>query len=41
MAEEDDEEDCGITIKIDAPSPNVSSIALNKSSKDDNNETPV
>lgn len=44
MREEDDEEDCGITIKVDAPTPIPSSsghCSPNEDKKGNNNETPV
>ncbi|CAG2104308.1 unnamed protein product [Medioppia subpectinata] len=42
MREEDDEEDCGITIRVDAPTPVPSTVASNHNSpKDERNETSV
>ncbi|XP_054168120.1 electroneutral sodium bicarbonate exchanger 1-like isoform X2 [Oppia nitens] len=42
MREEDDEEDCGITIRVDAPTPVPSIVASNHNSpKDDRNETSI
>lgn len=42
MREEDDEEDCGITIRVDAPTPVPSTVTSNHNSpKDERNETSV
>jgi len=42
MREEDDEEDCGITIRVDAPTPIPSMVgSMHNSPKDDRNETSV
>ncbi|XP_075584892.1 na[+]-driven anion exchanger 1 isoform X3 [Dermatophagoides farinae] len=41
MREEDDEEDCGITIKVDAPTPVPTAISSPKDESSNSNETPV